>query len=108
MKEFFGHGIIMGYAEPFEFAYNQSAPSGLQTPVPQTLAGVAQLVEQRIRNAKVGCSIHLTGTTAVFKLVQTRLLWVIKPTGWLGKRRFNRHRHRILVLGEILRRKYSQ
>jgi hypothetical protein len=28
----------------------------------RTLAGVAQLVEQRIRNAKVGCSIHLTGT----------------------------------------------
>ena len=27
-----------------------------------TKAGVAQLVEQRIRNAKVGCSIHLTGT----------------------------------------------
>ena len=26
-------------------------------------AGVAQLVEQRIRNAKVGCSIPLTGTT---------------------------------------------
>ncbi len=25
-------------------------------------AGVAQLVEQRIRNAKVGCSIPLTGT----------------------------------------------
>lgn len=26
-------------------------------------AGVAQLVEQRIRNAKVGCSNPLTGTT---------------------------------------------
>ena len=31
----------------------------------QTIAGVAQLVEQRIRNAKVGCSIHLTGTTNI-------------------------------------------
>jgi hypothetical protein len=30
-----------------------------------TSAGVAQLVEQRIRNAKVGCSIHLTGTIKV-------------------------------------------
>ena len=28
-------------------------------------AGVAQLVEQRIRNAKVGCSIPLTGTISL-------------------------------------------
>jgi uncharacterized protein len=27
---------------------------------------------------------------------------------YLGRRRINRHRHRILVLGELLRRKYSQ
>lgn len=30
-------------------------------------AGVAQLVEQRIRNAKVGCSNPLTGTTYSLK-----------------------------------------
>ena len=28
-------------------------------------AGVAQSVEQLIRNEKVGCSIHLTGTKSV-------------------------------------------
>jgi hypothetical protein len=32
------------------------------------IAGVAQLVEQRIRNAKVGCSIHLTGTKSPLEI----------------------------------------
>lgn len=35
------------------------------------VAGVAQLVEQRIRNAKVGCSIPLTGTTEFLKSLGT-------------------------------------
>ena len=35
--------------------------------VEKKVASVAQLVEQRIRNAKVGCSIPLTGTTSQFR-----------------------------------------
>ena len=31
------------------------------------IAGVAQSVEQLIRNEKVGCSIHLSGTTQIKK-----------------------------------------
>jgi hypothetical protein len=33
------------------------------------VAGVAQSVEQLIRNEKVGCSIHLTGTNKIKDLV---------------------------------------
>ena len=52
----------MGYAAVLTAAFNQSTPLSNQFSASQTVAGVAQLVEQRIRNAKVGCSIHLTGT----------------------------------------------
>lgn len=38
-----------------------------RTTTGEVVAGVAQLVEQRIRNAKVGCSNPLTGTTYSLK-----------------------------------------
>lgn len=41
---------------------SQGVSSGIKT----CDAGVAQLVEQRIRNAKVGCSNPLTGTIIKF------------------------------------------
>ena len=56
----------MGYAAFAQFATrslrNTKCVVGLCSRNCATIAGVAQLVEQRIRNAKVGCSIHLTGT----------------------------------------------
>ncbi len=39
----------------------------------QKVAEIAQLVEQRIRNAKVGGSIPLFGTNSIFALVRESL-----------------------------------
>jgi hypothetical protein len=36
--------------------------SNAESAIVEGLAGVAQSVEQLIRNEKVGCSIHLSGT----------------------------------------------
>ena len=51
-----------------------------RTTTGEVVAGVAQLVEQRIRNAKVGGSIPLTGTikSSISALLQTfpSFFWV--------------------------------
>ncbi len=52
------------------------------------VAGVAQLVEQRIRNAKVGGSIPLTGTMIFFKINDLQDLNHLKTTKFAKARSF--------------------
>ena len=63
MNEIFNHGIIIGYAAQAD----RGKCDGKKQSPPEShaSAGVAQLVEQLIRNEKVGCSIHLSGTNKI-------------------------------------------
>jgi hypothetical protein len=51
-------------------------------------AGVAQSVEQLIRNEKVGCSIHLSGTTLKSQLLSVGFFFLAKAQAARGCGRF--------------------